>query len=239
MRLHRFFIDEPIHNKKITLLDKDLIHQLKNVFRLQAGDELIVLDNSGSEYLSKIELLSKEKAELTVLESKLVHNVVDKNIWILASLIKKDNFEWILEKCTELGVAHFIPIISERSEKKDLNMERAHKILKEASEQSGRGTIPGLYEILTLEDAVNYAVQEKVTMIAFHLSGTLFNDEIKKQYQEKSKQQKIEVLIGPEGGWSDKEIEFLKSKNIPVYSLGNQVLRAETAAVAISSLLLL
>ncbi|MFM2357586.1 MAG: hypothetical protein RJA61_323, partial [Candidatus Parcubacteria bacterium] len=137
----------------------------------------------------------------------------------------------ILEKCTELGVTHFVPIISERSEKKNLNYERAQKIIKEASEQSGRGTLPELGETCVLQD-----VFEKYPMdfIAFDFSGTKLENN---KFQITNS--KIGILIGPEGGWTERELQVFKDKHIPLFTLGNQVLRAETAAVAVSSLLLL
>lgn len=233
MRLHRFFIEEHLRNKKdITLFDDGLIHQLKDVFRLRAGDKLILLDNSGYEYMAEISLLAKGKVEINVMDGSLAP-VLNKNVTLLMSLIKKDNFEWVLEKCTELGVTKFIPVLTDRTEKKDLNFERAEKILKEASEQSGRGKLPELDEVRTLDDVVNYALKERIQVVAFDGKGEAFKKE------SINTQEKIEILIGPEGGWTERELEMFKKYKIPVYSLGKQVLRAETAAIAISSLILL
>jgi 16S rRNA (uracil1498-N3)-methyltransferase len=250
MRLHRFFIEEQLRNKKeITILESELIHQLKNVFRLNAGDRLILLDNSGFEYISEIILLSKSKAEIKIVDSSVSENLLDKEreVWLFASLIKKDNFEWIIEKTTELGISHIVPIVSARTEKKELNIERAHKILKEASEQSGRGIMPMLHDIRNLDDAITHAQEQSVHLIAFHLEGEHFNKEkilnrqstLEKSLNIPQEKKNIGILIGPEGGWSDNEITLFKSKNIPIYSLGKQVLRAETAAIVICGLILL
>jgi 16S rRNA (uracil1498-N3)-methyltransferase len=240
MRLHRFFITEQLKNRdRVTILDRDVLHQWKNVFRLKAGDRVILLDNSGSEYVAEFELLSKEKAELAHLEVQPPRNGPQKEVWLFAALIKKDNFEWILEKGTELGVSHFVPIISQRSEKKNLNVERAQKILKEASEQSGRTIMPELHEIVELKELLTESMRtqlgiENLDLVAFHTDGITFTDE-----NEIISMNRIGVLIGPEGGWTDRELELFKHSDIPVYCLGTQVLRAETAAIAISSLLLL
>lgn len=220
MRLHRFFISEAIGSKSdLSIYDEAILHQWKNVFRLRAGEQVILLDNSGYECICTLDLLSKDKAEVKVGEKTLAKNIPEKEIWLYAALVKKDTFEWIIEKATELGVSHIIPVVSERSEKKDLNMERAHKILKEASEQSGRGMLPILHEVTDLEKAV---AELSVPAVAFHLEGELFSS---------GKNSAQALFIGPEGGWTDKEIEFFREKNIPIYSLGNQVLRAETAAI--------
>jgi 16S rRNA (uracil1498-N3)-methyltransferase len=231
MRLHRFFIEEHLRNKReISIFDDELIHQWKDVFRLRAGDKVILLDNTSFEYLAEVELLAKGKADFKILDSSIAENISKKEVWLFAALIKKDNFEWILEKGTEIGVSHFVPILSDRTEKKDINMERAVKIIREASEQSGRGKLPELEEPTYLEQAINAA---RIPLIAFHLSGEKFVSDFH------NAKQKVGILIGPEGGWSDKELELFKEKNVPVYSLGAQVLRAETAAIVIPGLLLL
>ncbi len=247
MRLHRFFIEEHLRNKKeFTLYDTDIIHQLKDVFRLRAGDQLILLDNTGFEYISEIVILARGEATIKIVDTSAALNVPEKEVWLFASIIKKDNYEWILEKGTEIGILYFVPMLSDRTEKKDLNIERAHKIVKEASEQSGRGVMPVIADVLKFSDALTHAAENKLKLIAFHIEGETFSkDKIFKQSALEHSlgipQEKISlgVMIGPEGGWSDKEINLLKEKNIPIYSLGKQVLRAETAAVAIASLILL
>lgn len=96
-------------------------------------------------------MLSKESAQISVGESRTVPTA-KKDVWLCMAIVKKDNFEWIVEKGTEIGVNHFVPVVAERSEKKDLNMERLIKIAREASEQSGRGTVPEIHPVMTLED---------------------------------------------------------------------------------------
>ncbi|MEK9184708.1 MAG: RsmE family RNA methyltransferase [Patescibacteria group bacterium] len=233
MRLHNFFVEEKLNNKKeFETNNVELIHQWKNVFRLKVGDRVILLDNSGFEFYGTISLLSKNRT--IVLINGMKENIKPKNlknyeVHFYVSLIKKNNFELILEKGTELGVTRFVPIISDRSEKKDFNKERAEKIIKEASEQSGRGFLPTLMEVVDLKNML----RDDLQFIAFHLVGEKFK---KNNFKEG---EKIGVLIGPEGGWTDGEINFFKKNNIPVVFLGPQVLRSETAAISVSSLLLL
>ena len=230
MKLQRFFVEEGLDiNKEIIISDVDFAHQLLRVFRMETGSEIILLDNSGFEFLSEITSLSKKELTVLVKDKKEVKNVAKKEITIFASLIKKDKFEWVLEKCTELGVSHFVPVISERSEKKDLNMERAKKILKEASEQSERGIIPTISLPVSLSEAVDCAGENA---IALDLNSENFDS-----YKLSAKTYKL--FIGPEGGWGEKDLALFKEKNIPLFSLGNQVLRAETASVAVSAKILL
>ena len=230
MRLHRFFIDQIIpESGEIIVTDKNLIHQWQKVFRFKAGDRVILFDGSGLDYVSDIVSLQKDGGVLKVVEKKLNENVPKKEIHLFQSIIKKDNFEWVLEKGAELGVSYFHPIISERSEKKNINFERAGKIIKEASEQSGRGSLPSISELVNFEDALN----NNFASVAFHPTG----DKLHKDDFENEKV--VGIFIGPEGGWSEKELELFKAKRIKILSLGRQILRAETATIAVSSVFLL
>lgn len=230
MRLHRFFIEQKIpESGEVMITDKDLIHQWGKVFRLKASDRVIIFDGTGFDYVSEIVSLNKNEAVLKVVEKIKNENVPKKEIHLFQSIIKKDNFEWVLEKGTELGVSYFHPIISERSEKKNINFERAGKIIKEASEQSGRGSLPILGELIDLKESLG----NDFPSIAFHPTGDKFD---RSNFE---KEKIVGIFIGPEGGWSDRELEIFKEKGIKILSLGPQILRAETAATAISSLLLL
>ncbi|HAO64534.1 TPA: hypothetical protein DCQ44_00965 [Candidatus Taylorbacteria bacterium] len=233
MRLHNFFIDQKIGEAKlIRLEDAELLHQLKNVFRLEKDAQIVLLDNSGFQFRSRVELLTKSEGVFEVLE--VTENKVKpaRGVCLCVSMIKKDNFEWILEKGTELGVSYFIPIVSERSIKTNFNHERGLKIMKEASEQSGRAKLPGLYEVITLETALQQVEKDKFFAIAFHKDGKKFDPKIADPKMNA-------VFIGPEGGWSEAELEAFKKYGVEIYSLGDQTLRAETAAIAASALLLL
>lgn len=232
MRLHRFFVDKKLEaGKEIEIADKALAKQLKSVFRLRAGDEIMLLDDTGFEYHTHIMLLTGEMVRVRVTEEKESPYLPARNVYLFSSLIKKDHYEWVLEKCTELGVSHFIPVVSERTEKKDINPERAEKIIKEAAEQSEKGKLPLLHDVMTLHEAVQ--TFPGLTFVAFHLEGETFSRELH------AKDHDLGIFIGPEGGWSEKELVFFKENNIPLVTLGKQVLRAETAAVAIATLLLL
>lgn len=230
MKVQRFFIEEKIgEQKRISIYDERLIHQWRNVFRMNTGDEIVLLDNSGSEFPAKFLSLEKNGAEFEIL-NKIKNEVAPKREVVLyQSLIKKNKFEWVVQKATELGISEFVPILSERSEKKDLNLSRLSIIAREAAEQSGRGELPKLHNLLKLQEALDSI---KNDAIVFDASGSRFET---KNYQL----QTINCFIGPEGGWSSNELSLFKSKNIPTVSLGSMTLRAETAAIAVAVLLLL
>jgi 16S rRNA (uracil1498-N3)-methyltransferase len=230
MRLHRFYINQQI-KKEVRIEDKELLHQWQKVFRLEASDRVIVFNGGNSEYEGYFKILSKNEAVLAIDKEREVKNPQKIELHIFQSIIKKDNFELVVEKCTEIGVIAFHPIISERSEKKDLNLERLNKITKEAAEQSGKTKLP---EISSPESLVK-AIQD--------FDGELFTLDFDGADFEKAfstnKNSKIGILIGPEGGWSDNERIVFDEMEIDSFSLGPQILRAETAAIAASSLILL
>jgi len=231
MKLQRFFIKQELkEGNEVNINDVDFVHQIFHVFRKKVGDEVVLLDNSGFEFLAEIVSLNKKEVSLRILNKKEVLNICKNEVALFASLIKKDKFEWVLEKCTELGVLKFVPVISERSEKKGLNIERARKIIKEASEQSERGIMSEICEPVTLESALKDLSGEA---IALHLTGEIFNT------QKLKSSKKLGLFIGPEGGWGEKDIELFKKNYIPLITLGSQVLRAETASVAVCAKILL
>jgi len=232
MRIHRFYTTTAITEKTFDITDKDIVHQWRSVFRYNTGSQVIMFNGSGVDYLCMISSLRSSGATLTVMKETVIDNTTRKNICLCMALVKKDNFEWVLQKATELGVTTLIPVICERSEKRKLNLDRLQKIVIEASEQSGRGDLMKVRPITTIEEILKDGTlpQEK---IVFHPSGIPF-----RQYISNTNQVSFAAFIGPEGGFSEKELKLFNSYNMSVVTLGSQILRAETAAIAASSLLI-
>jgi 16S rRNA (uracil1498-N3)-methyltransferase len=237
MRLHRFYIEAKVgEQKEITLSDSDLLHQISNVFRLKVGNQVIVFDSSGFEFTCGIVSQTKKELVLSILDTVDKSPEVGKRVSLYLALIKKGNFELAVEKCTEVGVDKIIPVISERSEKKDLNIERLHKIVKEASEQSGRMVLPEVCEVIDLETAVLQAVGENGECVVFHTGITHhLPSQTQDSSLEKEEKGDVAIFVGPEGGWTEKEMELFKANNFEIRSLGKNVLRAETAAIVASA----
>jgi 16S rRNA (uracil1498-N3)-methyltransferase len=231
MKPHRFYVAGKIPPQGIfDVVDESLANQLKRVLRLKIGYEITVFNGDGQDHECFIKGFEKDKVVLQIKKPYPSRYMPARDIWLCASVIKKDNFEWIVEKATELGVSHIIPILSDRSEKKSLNIERLEKIIVEASEQSGRGNIPTICPIMKLNEAIEH-IRHKFArgtseVLTFHTEGELF------QGSTLDKGKSIALFIGPEGGWSEKEVDLFHNNNIPLKCLGKQVLRAETAVVA-------
>lgn len=230
MRLHRFYINQQI-GKEVRIEDKELLHQWQKVFRLKASDRVIVFNGGDSEYEGYFKILARNEAVLAIDKERKVKNPVNTELHLFQSIIKKDNFELIVQKCTEMGVSAFHPIITARSEKKDLNLERLNKIAKEATEQSGRTALSKIFNPESLEKAIADFDGE---LFVLDFDGASLQETLKL-----NKNKKIGVLIGPEGGWSENERDLFEHKKIKNVSLGEQILRAETASIALSALILL
>ncbi len=236
MRLHRFFVEEKImpavgKETRVVVKNEKLLHQLRTVLRLKVGSEVILFDGFGNDHRCELATLLRDQAVCLVRETTPASVPPTLELFLFVSLIKKDRFEWLLEKATELGVAQIRPVIADRSEVKNFNLERAKSIVREAAEQSGRGNLPSLYEPMALGNV--FSEYTYFTSIAFDPTGDLFRKD------KWNKEKKLGAFIGPEGGWSARELEIFREKKIPVASLGSATLRAETAAAAVSALLLL
>jgi len=230
MRLHRFFVESNIDKDKINTFSNDaLLHQMKSVFRFHDGIQFILFNGQAVDYVCEAVSLTKKELVFRVLETRDVKRYSPCNLTLAFSLIKKDNVEWVIQKGTELGVREFIPVVSERSEKKGFNMERARRIVIEACEQSGRAEIPEIREAVPFSDFVN---GEGRKMIALHTDGSEFTSLLGEVRGD------VVACIGPEGGWSEKEVEQFREKGASIMTLPTPVLRAETAAIATASLFL-
>ncbi len=222
MRLHRFYIGPVALADEISIKEERLIHQWRHVFRYNVGSEVIVFDGSGKECDCVFKQLGNREAVLEVVAKRV--GVVPKNqITLYQSVIKKDKMEWVVEKATELGVSKIVPIISERSEKKGFNLERAQKIAIEAAEQCGRADVPFIESSQYLADSIE-KLEGKI--IVFDHSGISFETSLLA-----TDHSSLSIFIGPEGGWSEKEIERFKELGVEIFSLGQLTLRAETAAI--------
>ena len=230
----RFFVSQkiPEGSSVITLADASAVHQIKNVLRKKEGGEIILLDNSGYEYLCIISGFTKTTVELELIERILNGNEPLTRVTLYQSIVKKDKMEWVFEKCTEIGVAAFVPVLSEHSVKLGMNAMRAQKIIQEAAEQSRRGLVPVLSGVISFSEALVRATQHNNALnILAHNNEKL--PHVNKVLADNSAAA-INLFIGPEGGFSEAELQAARSRSFTLATLGKRTLRSETAAVAAS-----
>ena len=215
MRLHRFYIEQPLGEGELFIEKQELVHQLTHVFRYKVGDHVLVFSKGTPDFEYSITSLSKKSLSLSYVRT--TSSVHPQGGSLFMAVVKKDTFETIVRQATELGVAYIYPVLSARSEKKNLNMDRLRAISIEASEQSGRNTIPVISHILTFKEAVLLA---NSTHVLFDGGG----DPLQHTSAIEA------VWVGPEGGWTEEEKLALKEKGVLPKTLGATTLKADTAA---------
>jgi 16S rRNA (uracil1498-N3)-methyltransferase len=228
MRLHRFFVNPHKHPLKqlMWLRDANLINQWQRVLRYRAGQQIVLFDGVEHERMYKITEFDNGAAHLELV-TEMVRQLPRKDIYLAWALLKKDKNDWVLQKCTELGVNHFIPLLTERCEKTGFNEERAQKIIIEAAEQCGRGNIPTVREPIQLVTLFDEFVG-KIPVMVCEQDGQKLDTAV----------EKLVVVVGPEGGWSEAEKQLFKDQDVQLVTIGDFTHRAETASVAAISKLL-
>jgi 16S rRNA (uracil1498-N3)-methyltransferase len=239
--MHRFFIPAECIRHETVAIKGVPVHQIRDVLRLQAGDRIAVLDNSGWEYEVALVQISKELVEGKMCGKR---NITEPRLEInlYQALLKGTKFELVLQKCTEVGVSGFVPIVCERcvarypSERK---MERWRRIIVEAAEQSGRGKLPRLMPPIPFQQACqsaegsSFIAQEGGT--APGLRSMLRSEPFTTARDGSAT---VNLLVGPEGGFSPEEIERSSHCGVIPVSLGARVLRAETAGLVAATAIL-
>lgn len=223
----RIYYQNNISESKIINFDAEDANYLTKVLRLKNGFDIRVFNENDGEYFAKLNLTTKAISAKIIKIFRKAH-ASDKKIYLFAPIVKAPKFEEICDKATQIGVNFIIPTNYERSQKVNLNFERINKIIHESARQCDRLDIPQLGNILNLSDVV-FEKYDSVFMA---------NEHENQEFKSHKPSGKIAFIVGPEGGLSGDEIEFLNKDAFSV-SLGDNVLRSETAAIALMSKILL
>ena len=222
----RLFFEESLSLNLKSQLNRSQSHYLSKVMRLGSGQKFSLFNESG-EWVAKVDDINKGIVEFTV-QKKLRSAENDKEIWLAFTPIKLNYLNLMIQKATELGITRFIPILTERTVVRKLNEKRINKIIAEASEQSNRLNIPKLDKIIRLE---NFLKSNQNINVVF---GDLNSERTKLNLEKK---EPICILIGPEGDFTVKEREnILKHKKIFPIKINKNILRSETAAISMISI---
>ncbi|MCL5959994.1 MAG: 16S rRNA (uracil(1498)-N(3))-methyltransferase [Chloroflexi bacterium] len=248
---HHFFVAPESIRRSTISIGGAQAHQIVNVLRLGAGEKIVVLDNSGWQY--DAEIVSAQDGEVTCLvkSKSLVTTEPRTKITLYQGLLRANKFEFVLQKCTELGVVAFVPMITERclvgniDEARTAKMDRWRKIIVEAAEQSGRGKLPTLRPAIMFQQACEEV--RGTSLIAWEYEkGKSLRSLLKKEWLGHGEQERgqttrpftVNVFVGPEGGFSPAEVQGARAHGIDPVGLGARILRAETAALVVTSLAL-
>lgn len=234
-QIQYFFLPDSLDPRKkgslIKIQERDVVHQLANVLRMKLNEECYLLDNHGNKLRTKIIDISKKCVSFEVIDCAVCP--ADKNFLRLCVAIPKkpSTLELIVQKATELGVDQIVPLCTKRCQISELHREdRLMAIIKEATEQSEKCFLPELTDLISLE---NYLKNHKSGLL---LGSDPWNYDFKLKELDGDTKENITIVIGPEGGLTDEELEMIRKANGRIFLLGETVLRMETAAIAAISL---
>ena len=237
--MHRFFLQKDLSKFDEISLNKNLSHQILRVLRMNAGDKFELFNNTKNFFLAEIKSTKKNEINCKIIK-EFINDQKYLEINVFQSIVKSPKMEIIIEKLTEIGISTFTPIITERTQKKDINslsknkLDRLKKISIESSEQSGKTHIPIINNKININQ-VDFNGTDNVNIIFYEeIEGSIKIDQIdKKLFKDKP----VAVFIGPVGGFSQNEIEYFKKQKSVVVNLGNTVFKSDTAAIISVSLL--
>ena len=236
--MKRFFVEQLSPDEKIISITGKEFHHLKNVLRLNRGDEIIVFDGKGLEFSGKIESIGKHEARIAI--EKQVESIKESGFEIILcqGLAKSEKMELIIQKATELGVSRILPFITNRvvpsldAKQIGLKIQRWRRIALEAAKQCRRSIVPRVEEPKTFTEILkgwdNY------------IKIILWEEEKKNSLKDILKKDRFSgciVLIGPEGGFSEVEVAEAKKAGFVPAMLGPRILRTETAAIGIVAII--
>jgi len=229
MNIIRIFYPESLSLNLTSKLDKSQSHYLTKVMRVKVSENFSLFNERG-EWEAKIKDISKGIVEFNITKQlRLKENA--KEIWLAFSPIKLNYFNLMIQKATELGVTKFIPVLTERTIVRKINQKRINKIIVEACEQSNRLNIPMLENLINLEDFLNN--NESIHIIFGDLNSNKKSLDIKNLKNLDA----ICILIGPEGDFTPNERNnILNHKKIYPLKINNNILRSETAAISMISI---
>ena len=232
--LKRLFIKTELKEKSLINLSVSNTHYISNVLRIREKQKLSIFNGIQGEWEGVIQNLNKKKG-LIVIEGQIKKQEDEKLINIIYVPIKGHRNYYLIEKITELGVSNIFPILSERSVIKKFNYKRANACTIAASQQSGRLSVPKIHEFKNLKSLLSLWNKNNQILFCDETEKKIFFDDL---FKSATKKKINTVLIGPEGGFSFSEKKFLKSLDYVFgLSLGNRVLRADTAAIYTLTLL--
>lgn len=240
--MHNFFVNEnQKQNNRFFINGTDFNH-IKNVLRMSIGDTFLVSEN-GISNLCEIESFESDTVVVKILEENFNDTSLPIKIYLFQGLPKGDKMELIIQKCVELGVCEIVPVQMSRSvvkieeKKKKSKRERWQAISESAAKQSKCNKIPEISEILTYKQALEKAKDLDVLLVPYESKNGM--EDTKNALNEIKSGMSVGILIGPEGGFDEKEIENALEMGGKVISLGKRILRTETAAITSVSMCML
>ncbi|CAN5137680.1 16S rRNA (uracil(1498)-N(3))-methyltransferase [soil metagenome] len=231
--MRRFYATpDSFSNGQVTLGFEETRH-LRDVLRLRSGDSISVFDGAGLEYLCRVAEISKKTSVGAIVKSISPPSPESPlRLTLAAAILKGDKFDLVIQKAVELGISRLVPLQTIRCEARITDssnrLERWRRIRLEATKQSGRATLMEILEAKTVDEIFSLSPSDHMIMFSERNGGPI---------SAITSGDTMTAIVGPEGGWDDSELDAAASAKIPIVTLGGRILRAETAAIAVSAIL--
>jgi len=239
--MQRYFINNENINieSNIAYITGSDFHHIKNVMRMHKGDKVYIVDEDKNAFVGEINDFYDSQVSCSLIEKVERKAELDTDVVIAQGLVRREKTEEVLRRITELGAYGYVQVAMERSvvkvkETKDSKLDRMKSIVKEACEQSHRNRLMKVYDIHSFKEFINEFKDYDVKLFAYEEAGRNNVHNLKEMIL-KSKNKKIVVLVGPEGGISDKEVKLLEENGFISVGLGPRILRTETAPLYVMS----
>lgn len=232
---HRYFLTQ-IKDNTALVTGQEATHLIK-VMRIKEGDEIILTDKTGYDYFAKAKVIEKDEISFDIISKEKNPAEPTKNLTVFMALPKSDKLEFITQKMCELGAKTLVPFVSEycvaqKSKKEDSKISRLQKISDEACKQSGRSSPMEIEKTATFKEILS-KLKNFDKVILFYEHGNVKLKDI-----DLSECENVAIIIGSEGGFSEKEADLMKENGANSIVLGSRILRCETAAITAASLVM-
>lgn len=249
--MYHFFVEPfQIHAEEAEILGGDVKH-IKNVLRMKAGEEVVISDGCGREYLCRVEEVLEDSVKARILEQRDVSAELPSRIILFQCLPKGDKMELIIQKAVELGASEIVPVSSKRcvvkldAKKEENKRKRWQAIAESAAKQSGRAIIPQIKPVTDFPKALKQSEELDVRLIPYERAGELLKDshgsamdKTRSVLSNIHRGQSVGILIGPEGGFEKEEVDAAIEAGVKPVTLGKRILRTETAGLCMLSVLM-
>ena len=230
MDIRRFYVKAENITGDRAIITGDEFYHVTKVMRYKTGYKLIVCSGDGYDYFCEITRIGDKEVECKITEKTFNERELSTEITLYLGLIKPERMDVAVQKAVEIGVKKIVPVITEFTSEKTFKKDRAERIIIEACKQCSRAIVPEICEVKPFKECVDEASGDK--LMAYEKETVV---KAKEAFSALSK--KVSLLIGSEGGFSQEEVDYAKSKGFKTFSLGKRILKSETAVIAATSAL--
>ena len=231
MEIKRFFVDPSCVRDGKVYVEGSTYKHLALVLRAKVGYKVIICVNDGKELNCTIESISKDNAILNI-DSVKIADARKVGVTLYAALLKNSKLDYVIQKAVELGVKDFVPFISKRTVETKFNIERARTIALESAQQCGSSFLTNIHEPISFENLLTKLNNHEISILAYEDENKATISSVLKEETD------IALVVGPEGGFETEEVESVKNIGANVVTLGKRILRADTASIVFSALVL-